>query len=176
MKAFTGGRNSDGGLRGHICKLGSQPSVYQDSPPHPAGKAASASEVCPAPRRPLETFPAVIIYWLSGNTRTLIRAEDCERSYGYFFNYYYYYYYYYFPPPPRLTLSLVKNSTNKQIATESLLALSQRRARGYQSPGDVSVRKQLAVNRSRAQGKWQPSGRSRFLLPAPGRCQNKNNT
>lgn len=69
-----------------------QPAIcLPGSPPHPAGKAASASEVCPAPHRPLKTFPAVVIYWLSGNTRTLIRREDCERSYDY-------YIYFFFPP------------------------------------------------------------------------------
>lgn len=164
MKAFTGGGIQTEAWEDTL-QTGQPAICLPGSPPHPAGKAASASEVCPAPHCPLQTFPDVIIYWLSGNTRTLIRAEDCERSCYFFFFFF-----------PRLTLSFVKNSTNEQIATESLLALSQRRAWSYQSPGDVSVRKQLAVNRSRAQGKWQPSGCSRFLLLAFGLCQNKNNT
>lgn len=166
MKAFTGGGIQTEPWQDAL-QTGQPAISLPGSPPHPAGKAASASEVCPAPHCPREMFPAAVIYWLSGNTRTLIRAEACERSYDYFWFYFSF---------PRLTLSFAKNSTNEPIATQSLLVLSQRRAQSCQSPDNVSVRKQLAVNRSCAQGKWQPSGCSHFLLPAFGLCQNKNNT
>lgn len=74
-----------------------QPAIrLPGSPPHPAGTAASTSEFCPAPHRPLVTFPAIVVlltlYWLSGNTHTLIWAEDCERSPNFFLNYYYYFF------------------------------------------------------------------------------------
>lgn len=87
MNAFTGG-----GTETEVWKdtwQTGQPAIcLPGSPLRPAGKAASASEVCPAPHRPLETFPAAVVYWLSGNTHPLIRAEDCERASDHLFNYY----------------------------------------------------------------------------------------
>lgn len=82
MEVFTGGGIQTEAWEDTL-QTGQPAICLPGSPPHPAGKAASASEVCPAPHRPLKTFPAVVIYWLSGNTRTLIRREDCERSYDY---------------------------------------------------------------------------------------------
>lgn len=170
--SFCGERNSDWGLRGHIAKWAAR---------HPSTRISSAScwnssfYIRALPSSPPSTWDIpgccrssypVLTQWEHTYPNP---SRGLWKILQFFFNYYYSFL-------PRLTLSFVKNSRNEQIATESLLALSQRRARLYQSLGNVSVRKQLAVNRSRAQGKWQPSGCSRFLLPPFGLCQNKNNT
>lgn len=60
MKAFMGGGIQTEAWEDTL-QTGQPAICLPGSPPRPAGKAASASEVCPAPHRPLETFPAVAV-------------------------------------------------------------------------------------------------------------------
>jgi len=60
MKAFTGG-GIQTEAREDAPRAGQPAISLPGPPPRPAGKAASASELCPALRRPLQTFPAVVV-------------------------------------------------------------------------------------------------------------------
>lgn len=82
MNAFTGG-GTETEVWKDTLQTGQPAICLPGSPLHPAGKAASAAELCPAPHRPLEMFPLAAVYWLSGNTYPLIWAGDCERASDY---------------------------------------------------------------------------------------------
>lgn len=85
MSAFTGG-GTETEVWSDTLQSGQPAMCLPGSPLHPAGKAAPASEVCPAPHHQLETFPAAVLYPLGGTAHPLIRAEDCERASDYLFN------------------------------------------------------------------------------------------